>query len=52
MKGIIKSGKVRVWALGDMYAIEADITATDRDLADAVAAEELLDEFRQMGAWN
>lgn len=52
MKNILKSGNVRVWAIGDQYVIEANIDATDAELRDAVLAEEELDKFRQMGAWN
>lgn len=53
MKGILKSGNVKVWALGDTYAIEIDTSkATDQEFRDAVMAEELLDEYRQMGRWN
>lgn len=53
VKGIIKSGNVKVWAIGDTYAIEIDTSkATDQEFRDAVVAEELLDTYRMVAQWN
>lgn len=52
MKDILKRGKVRVWAIGGMYAIETTDSATEDELRDAVIAEEELDLYRQNAEMN
>ena len=52
MKGILKTGPVAVFILGEEYMIVADETATDWDLIQAITAEEELQLYREGAQWN
>lgn len=52
MKNILKTGNVRVYALGDHYAIMTTMDATEDELREAVMAEEELDLYRQKREMN
>lgn len=52
MKNIIKSGPVRVWFIGESALIEAEESATDWDLLQAMDAEEELNLYRENAGRN
>lgn len=52
MKGILKTGPVAVWILGDDCMVVASPDATDWDLLQAMTAEEELQLYREKAAYN
>ena len=52
MKGILKTGPVAVFILGEQYMIVASEEATDWDLIQAITAEEELQLYREQAPYN
>ena len=52
MKGILKTGPVAVFIIGEEYMIVASEEATDWDLLQAITAEEELQLYREGAQWN
>ena len=52
MKGILKTGPVAVFILGEEYMIVASEEATDWDLIQAITAEEELQLYRERAGDN
>lgn len=52
MKGILKSGPVAVFILGEQYMVIAREEATDWDLLQAMDAEEELQLYRENAGRN
>lgn len=52
MKGILKTGPVAVFIIGEQYMVVASEEATDWDLLQAVTAEEELQLYRERAGDN